>query len=87
GVVSSLAIGDDEEIVVTTAAGVVMRTQAGDISIQKRSAQGVRIIRVDDGDKVTSVTVVPAEEEEDVPSDSSGPVDDAQQSLFTDTEE
>ncbi|HJK24360.1 MAG TPA: DNA gyrase subunit A [Methanocorpusculum sp.] len=87
GVVSSLAIGDDEEIVVTTAAGVVMRTQAGDISIQKRSTQGVRIIRVDDGDKVTSVTVVPAEEEEDVPSDSSGPVDDAQQSLFTDTEE
>ena len=87
GVVSSLAVGDDEEIVVTTAAGVVMRTQAGDISIQKRSTQGVRIIRVDDGDKVTSVAVVPAEEEEDVPSDPSGPADDAQKSLFTDIEE
>ncbi|MDR3102650.1 MAG: DNA gyrase subunit A [Methanocalculaceae archaeon] len=62
GVVSSLAIGDEEEIVVTTAAGVVMRTHAGDLSIQKRSTQGVRIIRVDEGDKVTSVTVVPAAE-------------------------
>ncbi|MDR0980681.1 MAG: DNA gyrase subunit A [Methanocalculaceae archaeon] len=83
GVVSSLAIGDDEEIVITTAGGVVMRTQAGDISIQKRSTQGVRIIRVDEGDKVTSIAVVPADEGgEDESSES--PVDAEQQSLFPD---
>ncbi|HJK01588.1 MAG TPA: DNA gyrase subunit A [Methanocorpusculum sp.] len=64
GVVSSLAIGNDEEIVITTAGGVVMRTQASDISIQKRSTQGVRVIRVDEGDRVTSIAVVPAGEEE-----------------------
>ncbi|HJJ89998.1 MAG TPA: DNA gyrase subunit A, partial [Methanocorpusculum sp.] len=64
GVVSSLAIGNDEEIVITTAGGVVMRTQADDISIQKRSTQGVRVIRVDEGDRVTSIAVVPAGEEE-----------------------
>ncbi|HJJ90461.1 MAG TPA: DNA gyrase subunit A [Methanocorpusculum sp.] len=64
GVVSSLAIGNDEEIVITTAGGVVMRTQANDISIQKRSTQGVRVIRVDEGDRVTSIAVVPAGEEE-----------------------
>ncbi|MCQ2355967.1 MAG: DNA gyrase subunit A, partial [Methanocorpusculum sp.] len=73
GVVSSLAIGDDEEIVITTAGGVMMRTQAGDISIQKRSTQGVRIIRVDEGDKVTSIAVVPADEGEEESSESPVP--------------
>ena len=86
GVVSSLAIGDDEEIVITTAGGVVMRTQAGDISIQKRSTQGVRIIRVDEGDKVTSIAVVPADEGEEESSESPVPVDAEQQSLFSDEE-
>jgi DNA gyrase subunit A len=65
GVVASIAIGAEEEIVITTAGGVVMRTRACDISIQKRNTQGVRIIRVDDGDKVTSVAVVPADEGDD----------------------
>lgn len=86
GVVSSIAIGDDEEIVVTTAGGVVMRTQGGDISIQKRSTQGVRIIRVDDGDKVTSVAVVPADEVGDVESESLEPIDGDPQNLLPDEE-
>ncbi len=92
GVVSSIAIGDDEEIVITTAGGVVMRTQAGDISIQKRSTRGVRIIRVDEGDKVTSVAVVPADEGEDDAGQAATEgepeelVDD-QQTLFSDDEE
>ena len=81
GVVSSLAIGDDEEIVITTAGGVVMRTEARDISIQKRSTQGVRIIRVDEGDKVTSIAVVPADEVGEEESESPEPVDTDQQDL------
>ncbi|MDV0442503.1 DNA gyrase subunit A [Methanorbis furvi] len=84
GVVSSIAIGDDEEIVITTAGGVVMRTQAGDISIQKRSTQGVRVIRVDVGDKVTSVAVVPADDEAEEEGDSPAPVDETQQNLLSD---
>ena len=78
-VVSSLAIGDDEEIVITTASGVVMRTEARDISIQKRSTQGVRIIRLDEGDKVTSIAVVPADEVGNEESESPEPVDTDQQ--------
>ena len=79
GVVSSLAIGDDEEIVITTAGGVVMRTEARDISVQKRSTQGVRIIRVDEGDKVTSIAVVPADEVGEEESGSPEPADTDQQ--------
>ncbi|MDO9523084.1 MAG: DNA gyrase subunit A [Methanocorpusculum sp.] len=61
-VVSSLAISDDDQVIITTAAGVVLRTQASDISIQGRGTQGVRVIRVDSGDKVTGVAVVPPDE-------------------------
>ncbi len=86
GVVSSIAVGDDEEIVITTADGVVMRTQAGDISVQKRSTQGVRVIRVDAGDKVTSVAVVPAGDEDESVAEPV-PVDESQQSLFSDEHE
>lgn len=63
-VVVAVAVSDDDDIVVTTAAGIVMRTHAADISVQGRSAQGVRVIRVDTGDKVTGVAIVSHEEEE-----------------------
>ncbi len=63
-VVSSLAVSDDDQVIITTAAGVVLRTQASDISIQGRGTQGVRVIRVDSGDKVTGVAIVPPEEDE-----------------------
>jgi DNA gyrase subunit A len=87
GVVSSIAVGNDEEIVITTAGGVVMRTEAEDISIQKRNTQGVRIIRVDDGDKVTSVAVVPADEEGERSFKSPTPEDDTKRCLLTSDEE
>ena len=63
-VVSAVAVSDEDDVVMTTAAGIVMRTHAADISVQGRSAQGVRVIRVDSGDKVTGVAVVSPDEEE-----------------------
>jgi DNA gyrase subunit A len=63
GVVSSLAIGNSDEVVITTSGGVVMRTAAENISVQGRGTRGVRIIRVDAGDKVASIAVVPPEDE------------------------
>ncbi|HJJ69444.1 MAG: DNA gyrase subunit A [Methanocorpusculum sp.] len=64
-VVSAVAVSDEDDVVMTTAAGIVMRTHAADISVQGRSAQGVRVIRVDSGDKVTGVAVVSPDEEEE----------------------
>lgn len=61
-VVSSLAVSDDDQVIITTAAGVVLRTLASDISIQGRGTKGVRVIRVDAGDKVTGVAIVPPDE-------------------------
>ncbi len=65
-VVSSLAVSDEDQVIITTAAGVVLRTQVSDISIQGRGTKGVRVIRVDSGDKVTSVAIVPPDEDEPI---------------------
>ena len=64
-VVSAIAVSEKDDLVITTAGGIVMRTHAADISVQGRAAQGVRVIRVDSGDKVTGVAVVREEEESD----------------------
>ncbi|HJJ48217.1 MAG TPA: DNA gyrase subunit A [Methanocorpusculum sp.] len=63
-VIAALGVNESDEIIMTTAAGVVMRTAVSAISVQGRAAQGVRVIKPDAGDTVRSVTVVPKDEEE-----------------------
>ena len=62
-VIAALGVSDSDEIIITTAAGVVMRTAVSAISVQGRAAQGVRVIKPDAGDTVRSVTVVPRDDE------------------------
>lgn len=64
-VVAAVAVSEKDDLVITTAGGIVMRTHAADISIQGRAAQGVRVIRVDSGDKVTGVAVVRDDDEDE----------------------
>ena len=51
-VVATRAVSNDEEVVLITAVGNVIRIRAADISIQKRSTRGVRMIRLEDEDRV-----------------------------------
>ena len=51
-VVATRAVSPDEEVVIITASGNVIRIRAADISIQKRSTRGVRMIRLDEDDRV-----------------------------------
>ncbi len=60
-VVASRAISTTDEIIVMTASGIVIRTRVDEIAIQKRSTRGVRIIRLDEGDRVTGFAIVTAE--------------------------
>ncbi|HJJ55597.1 MAG TPA: DNA gyrase subunit A, partial [Methanocorpusculum sp.] len=60
-VVSALAVNDNDDLVITTLNGVVMRTKSSGISIQKRGTQGVKVIKVDNNDKVASITIVPSD--------------------------
>ncbi len=56
---------DTDDIVVVTTNGMVIRQHAADIRIAGRNTQGVRLIRLDEGDAVADVAVVIAEDEED----------------------
>ncbi|RQD82506.1 MAG: DNA gyrase subunit A [Methanocalculus sp. MSAO_Arc2] len=60
-VVASRAVSNSDEIIVMTASGIVIRTRVDEIAIQKRSTRGVRIIRLDEGDRVTGFAIVTAE--------------------------
>ncbi len=51
-VVATRAVSPDEEVVLITALGNVIRIRAADISIQKRSTRGVRMIRLEESDRV-----------------------------------
>ena len=76
-VVSAIAVSERDDLVITTAGGIVMRTHAADVSIQGRAAQGVRVIRVDSGDKVTGVAVV-REDEDDSEAGVAAPAEDGE---------
>lgn len=55
-VVSSLQVKDSDEIMVVTSGGKLVRLRASDISVIGRNTQGVRIVTLDENERVTSVT-------------------------------
>jgi DNA gyrase subunit A len=62
-VVAVFPVEDDAEIMIITQQGKLIRLEAADIRKTGRSAQGVRLIKTDPGDKVTSASLVEADEE------------------------
>ena len=49
-----------------TEKGVIVRTNADKISQQSRAATGVKLQRLDEGDHLSEVVLVPREQEEEV---------------------
>jgi DNA gyrase subunit A len=60
-VISTLCVHDDDHVLMISTGGKIQRIRAVDISEVGRNTQGVRIMRLDDGDKVASVARIPAE--------------------------
>jgi DNA gyrase subunit A len=54
-----------EEIVVTTQAGIIIRTSVGEISNIGRNTKGVRIMKLNEGDKVVAVAKIMPENGEE----------------------
>ena len=58
GLLSAMkVVRPDEELMITTKTGVIIRTSASDISQLGRPAQGVRVMNVADGDEVTAIAI------------------------------
>src|SRR5208283_1813589 len=56
---------ENDDIVVVTTQGIVIRQPAKTIRIAGRNTQGVRLIRLDANDKIAAIAVVPSEEEKE----------------------
>jgi DNA gyrase subunit A len=54
---------DNDDVVVVTSKGVVIRQPAKEIRVAGRNTQGVRLIRLESGDRVSAVAAVPSEDE------------------------
>jgi DNA gyrase subunit A len=61
--VSITTVGDDDEIIVMTASGKVIRQRVKEIKTTGRLAQGVRLIRMEEDNHLVSVINVPKDEE------------------------
>src|SRR5262249_13297238 len=61
-VVAVAKVPDADEVMITTAGGNIIRTRVTDISLIGRNTQGVRLIRLDEGDTVGSLAKLPEEE-------------------------
>ena len=57
-VVTTVSVNDKDGIIVTTGKGIVMRTTLDHIRVMGRAAQGVRIVKLQQGDYVTDLTRV-----------------------------
>jgi len=53
----------DEEILLVSSGGVVIRTAAREIASQGRDATGVRVMNLDEGQSVAAVARVTAEDD------------------------
>lgn len=57
-VITTVSVNDKDSIIVTTAKGIVIRTSLESIRVMGRAAQGVRIVKLQEGDAVTDLTRV-----------------------------
>lgn len=70
-------VNGDEDIMLITSAGVMIRFDVDDVSQTGRATLGVRLIKVDDDSQVASITAVPkASEEDEESADEKEPVEE-----------
>jgi len=60
-----LVAHEDDEVLVITSKGIMVRQKVSAIPVQSRTATGVMIQRLDDGDEISSVSIVPKTEQTD----------------------
>ena len=54
--VGILAVNDSDDLMITCKSGVTIRMKVADISEQGRATQGVKLIRLDNGDEIAAIT-------------------------------
>ncbi len=82
-VVGAVQVRDDDEIMLITDGGTLVRTAVGEVSTVGRNTQGVRLIRLTDGESLVELTAI---DEADVVADVDGEEGEDDDSSDTDPE-
>jgi len=59
------AVSDDNDLMIVNRSGILIRISVSDLRVMGRATQGVKLIRLNDGDEISSVAKVEALEEEE----------------------
>jgi DNA gyrase subunit A len=62
-VVAILSVKEDTDLMIITRDGKIIRLESGEIRQAGRSTQGVRLVRMEEGDQVAAASVIPEEAE------------------------
>ncbi|MFI5264804.1 MAG: DNA gyrase C-terminal beta-propeller domain-containing protein, partial [Candidatus Kapaibacterium sp.] len=57
---------DNDDLIAVTKDGLVIRQHVSDIRVMGRNTQGVRLVRLNEGDLVAGLANVPADEDEEL---------------------
>ncbi len=75
--VAVLDVADEDDLMIINKSGIAIRTPVSEISVIGRNTQGVRLIKLNDGDSISSVTKIKQEEvDETVAGETAEPVVD-----------
>ena len=61
-----LSVSEKEDLMITCKSGVTIRTSIANIREAGRATQGVKLIRLDDGDEIAAITKLSEHEDEDI---------------------
>ena len=60
-----IAVSDEDDVMMITDSGIIIRTPASDISLYSRTAAGVIVMRLEKGQKLVNITKTAKEEEKE----------------------
>ncbi len=64
--VGMVDVHEKEDLMITCKSGVTIRMKVSDISEQGRATQGVKLIRIDEGDEIAAITKIDVQGEEEI---------------------
>jgi DNA gyrase subunit A len=76
-VVGILDVDDKNELMIINKSGIMIRTSVADLRVMGRNTQGVRLIRLNDDDEISSIARIDIQEEEELPGTEGGAEDNS----------
>ena len=59
------SVSEEEDLMITNKSGITIRIPASSMRVMGRATQGVKVIRIDEGDAIADIAVIPRSEEEE----------------------